>query len=810
MMQDCNEQKQKILKAIEGIDSRIAFLRDQKAKLSCQLESIPAEINESLLAVVQESASKADHTDNLEIFKGFFRGRQDVYAKFWLSRKTGKSGYSPVCKNEWKPKICQKPYVKCSDCSSRGLAPLDDVALSKHLNGECILGIYPLLQNENCLFLAVDFDGDCWQENVSAFRKTCFDENVAVAVERSRSGNGAHVWIFFEEEIPAFTARRMGSFLITVTMQKRYQLTMKSYDRIFPNQDVMPKGGFGNLIALPLQKEAMCRQNSVFIDEKGIPFSDQWQFLANLKKMPSLAVEKIAETAAQAGQITGVRMSPTDENEPPWLRLPSGRRRDKPEIKDIPQTVEIVIANRIYIKTAGVPSVILNQLKQMASFQNPEFYRKQSMRLSVFSTPRVICCAEIDSGYLSLPRGCFDDVCFLLRDYGINGNIKDERFPGRRIKAKFQGELNSEQKKAARAIIKNDTGVFVSPPGTGKTILAIYLIAKRKINTLILTHRKPLMEQWRQQLAMFLGVEPQTIGQIGGGKDKATGIIDVAMLQSLERKGIVKDMAADYGFVIVDECHHTSAVSFERVLAQVKAKYVLGLTATPYRRDGHQPIIHMQCGSVIYQVKHKDAMRHISRYQVIAKSTEFTYTETEKSAIHDLWPVLVSDAKRNDMIVADVRKVIEEGRFPIILTERREHIDILADRFKEFVNHLAILHGGVKIKARREILTNLRNCSERSKAILATGSYIGEGFDDPRLDTLFIVMPISFKGKVVQYAGRLHRQFKGKEAVYIYDYVDSNVPVLATMYKRRLKTYKAMGYEMSIVDVLKEAAIVQG
>ena len=646
-------------------------------------------------------------------------------------------------------------------------------------------------------FLAVDFDKEGWQENVFAFKKTCMREGVPVAVERSRSGNGAHAWIFFNEEVSASVARRMGSFLITRTMNDRYQLDMKSYDRLFPNQDTMPKGGFGNLIALPFQKKSVSQCNSVFIDESCTPYPEQWQFLLTLEKMSRNQVEKIASEAAKTGQVTGVKMSPLNEDDPPWRWLPSGKRRYKTVISDLPELIELVIANRIYIKTENMPSVLLNQLKQLAAFQNPEFYKRQSMRLSTFITPRIICCAEILEGYLSLPRGCFEDICSVMEEYGIKINIKDERISGKKTKFKFQGILTKEQRCVSRKILTSDVGVLVAPPGMGKTVLAIHTIAKRKTNTLVLVHRRPLMEQWRMQLLSYLNLDKKEIGQIGAGKNKSNGIIDVAMIQSLERKGVVDDRIADYGFIIIDECHHVSAVTFERVLMQVKAKYVLGLTATPYRRDGHQPIIHMQCGPITCQIKHKEINQHISRYQVITRITKFNCQWSDESNIYELWPQLVNDMQRNKMIVEDVKKAVEEGRVPIVLTERIEHLKILEDMLHGTADKLFILHGKHGVKKRKEVMKELKDCpAGLRKVILATGTYIGEGFDEPRLDTLFIAMPVSFKGRVIQYAGRLHRQYKDKKDVCIYDYVDENVSVLARMYQKRLKTYKVMGYDI--------------
>jgi superfamily II DNA or RNA helicase/predicted MPP superfamily phosphohydrolase len=777
---------------VNDIDAQIASLKKKKEKLLSRFQQ--QEVSKGFPSRVNNLS--APH-EKIALFRSLFRGREDVYAHRWVSKKTGKSGYSFVCKNEWAARICQKPRIKCSECPHREFVALDDEVLRKHFQGVHTVGVYPMLKNENCFFLAVDFDKEGWSENVFAFRDTCLTENVPVAIERSRSGNGAHAWIFFEEEIPASMARKLGSYLITKTMSKRYQMDMKSYDRLFPNQDTLPKGGFGNLIVLPFQKEASRHGNSLFIDEHCQPFADQWAYLASIQKMSYKDVEKIAGEASKSNQVVGVRMSPVDEDDPPWMQLPSGKKRFKTNIADLPSRVEIVIANRVYIKTESVPSLLLNQLKRLAAFQNPEFYKRQNMRFSTHATPRVICCAEIVDGYLSLPRGCLENVLAVMEEYGVQVEEQDERVTGKKIKSKFSGQLTRMQQNLVKKVLKHDVGILVAPPGVGKTVMAIHTIAKRKTNVLILVHRKPLLEQWRMQLASFLGMDIKEIGQIGSGKNSVTGNIDVGMVQSMERKGVVDDCIIDYGFVIVDECHHISAVSFERVLMQAKAKYVLGLTATPYRSDGHQPIIHMQCGPVVAKIKQSQATQQISQFSVVSRMTEFQHDWTEESKITELWPELINDIQRNEMIANDVIDLVKEGRFPVVLTERREHLKTLEELIKPHVDQLTVLYGGLKSTKKEETIQEFRGCSDaKSKVLLATGSYLGEGFDDPRLDTLLITMPVSFKGKIVQYAGRLHRDYHGKRNVLIYDYVDQNVSILNRMYQKRLKIYKAMGYEV--------------
>lgn len=786
------ENKTALELRVKHIDGQIAFLTNLKSQCLQKLQG-----QESSSRQKTEQPKQAQSDDQAALFLNYFRGREDVYAKRWVNNKTGKRGYSPVCKHEWDRVLCRKPAIKCSECPNQGFRPLDELAIKQHLTGAQVMAIYPMLKNESCYLLAMDFDKEHWMDDIRAIMKTCSEEKIPAAVERSRSGSGGHVWIFFSEEIPVVLARRLGTSIITKTMAKRYQIDMKSYDRLFPNQDTMPKGGFGNLIALPFQKEATADGNSLFIDAHGVPYSDQWTFLSSIKKMSYRDVEAFIEEASRAGQIIAVRQSPVEENDEPWMRLPSGKRRFKVDIKDLPEALDVVLANRIYIKTGIGPSVLFNQLRHLAAFQNPEFYKKQKMRFSTHATPRVISCAEIVDGYLSLPRGCLDDMKALLEEYNVRMNVEDKRAIGKKVDFIFEGTLNGEQKEALEGILESDVGVFVAPPGTGKTVLAIAATARRKTNVLILTHRKPLMDQWRLQIASLLGIDKKEIGQIGGGKNKSNGIIDIAMVQSMDLTDGVDDRIADYGFVIVDECHHVGAVSFEKVLSQVKAKYVLGLTATPYRRDGHQPIIHMQCGPIVHRIKQKDLSAHISAFWIFPRITGFEHAWNDGIKIQDVSSRMIEDMARNQLIVQDVVESLDEGRFPLILTERREHLEILARMLENKVEVLFQLHGGVREKARREAFEKIKECPEDCrKVILATGSYIGEGFDAPRLDTLFLTMPSSFKGKIVQYAGRLHRYHKDKTNIRIYDYADKKVSVLERMFQRRLKTYKMLGYEV--------------
>ncbi len=734
----------------------------------------------------------------VKLFRSLFRGREDVFARLWWSRKSQRIGYSPVCRHEWNPAYCDKPRVKCGDCPNQEYIPVTDEIIQDHLEGRHTIGIYPLLPDETCRFLAADFDKQSWMEDAAAFLETCRQMDIPAAIERSRSGNGAHIWIFFAEAVPASAARKLGCYLLTETMSRRHQLGMDSYDRLFPNQDTLPKGGFGNLIALPLQKVPAEKENTLFLDGSLKPYEDQWAFLFSITRMELSRLNDVVKEATRTGQIIGVRTSSTDEEERPWAMPPSRRLWESLPAGPFPDKVRIVMGNLLYVEKEELPSPLLNRIKRLAAFQNPEFYKKQNLRLSTALTSRVIRCAEDFAKHLAIPRGCLIELRELLESAGIKLDVVDERFQGAEIDVDFHGQLTSTQKTAVTELARHDDGVLVAPAGSGKTVMGIYMIAARRRNTLVLVHRRPLLEQWRAQLAGFLELDPSMIGQIGGGKEKRNNLVDVAMLQSLIRKNEVDDIVAGYGQVIVDECHHLPAVTFEQVLRQVKARYVIGLTATPYRRDGQQPIILMQCGPVRHIISQKDRQsQELLRHRLIFRDTSFMpSTQDSEPSIHNIYAALIADEARNELILNDLLQAMDEGHSPILLTERREHLEFFINRLEKSGRHVVVLRGGMGAKQRRAVAEQISSIPDNEKRVLlATGRYIGEGFDDARLDTLFLAMPVSWKGTLVQYAGRLHRVHTGKAEVRIYDYVDRNSPTLMRMYHKRLRGYRAMGYE---------------
>ncbi len=779
---------------------KLAHLR-QQALQENSLTQLELHLSEELVT------TQASQEEKIHLFHSLFKGREDVFARRFENIKTGKSGYAPVRRNDLDLNI------QDAKTNIRVYVPLSDEIIRNHLTGhnpqepankDFTIGVYPLLTDETCWFLAVDFDKSAWAEDARAFLETCTSYQVPASLERSRSGNGGHVWIFFDTPVPAMSARRLGTMLLTKTMNIRPEIGMDSYDRLFPSQDTLPRGGFGNLIALPLQKKPRERGNSVFVDLNHNPYPDQWAFLSSIQRMSPKDVDGILKSFQDESEITGVRAVVVDETEnEPWKLAPSRTYKEPTLFGPLPEKLDLVYSNQIYIEKSKLPAPLRNRIIRLAAFQNPEFYQAQAMHLSTFGKPRIISCCEEFPKHLALPRGCQEELTQLLGELGIQYSSQDERVVGTPITLAFLGTLRPEQQLAANQLIKHDIGVLSASTAFGKTVIGAWLIGQRKVNTLVVVHRRQLMDQWVASLQNFLGLEKKQIGQIGGGKHKATELVDVAMIQSLVNKGVVDDLVANYGQVIVDECHHISAARFEQVIRQAKARYIIGLSATVTRRDGHHPIIFMQCGPVRYQVT--DRQQAVSRafgHRVIVRKTGFMLPVQlegqQPPGIQEIYAMLSADETRNRRIIADVGEAVHAGRSPVLLTERREHLEYFTKAFVGKVQHIIVLVGGMGRKQRASLMDQLKQIPEdEERLILATGRYLGEGFDDARLDTLFLALPIAWRGTVTQYAGRLHRDYDSKREVIIYDYVDEQVPVLVGMFGKRKKAYKAIGYLLS-------------
>lgn len=753
--------------------------------------------------------------EKVDVFRNLFKGREDVFARKWYSRTSGKSGYQPVCRNEWDRQLCDKKKYKCVECPNRLFKPLEYEDIYRHLegkktDGQDVIGAYAILADNTCNFLCADFDDkSCehgYKKDVLAYIGVCKDWDIPCHIERSRSGSGAHVWIFFEQSLSASKARRLGNTILTEAMERYGRMTFKSYDRFFPNQDRLPEGGFGNLVALPLQGKARKEGNSVFVDENFMIYEDQWNYLLQIKRISETTIDAILAkhgTDSELGEL-----SITSESTPWETPVPQ-----KITPNDFPANPVLIRSNMLYIPLSGFSARAINHLKRIASFKNPEFHARQGMRLSTYNIPRIISCADMEEDYIALPRGCEDAVVAFGKDSQAAYRIEDKTNHGENVTVRFKGELRKEQKAAITSLTAHNNGILNATTAFGKTVTAIGLIAERKINTLILVHTKSLLDQWKSRLEEFLEIDfteedlPKKrgrkkafspFGTLDSKGNSLHGKIDIALMQSCLGDSGMKPFVRDYGMLIVDECHHVSAVNFERILKYANARYVYGLTATAIRKDGHQPIIFMQCGPIRYSADAKTQIASQAFTRLLVPCfTSYRELTDDRSTYARMIQKMAEDENRNNLIIDDVRKALMEGRSPIVLTSLTGHVETLANALAPHCKNIITLIGSESAREKRQKMKLLQSISPTEPlAIVATGKYVGEGFDYPRLDTLFLALPVSWKGVIVQYAGRLHREYLGKKEVRIYDYIDIRVPMCDVMYKRRLRGYASVGYQI--------------
>lgn len=771
---------------MEALRTELAAMRAENARLRSLLgldrrdaTDQAATWTPTLFATDQPSTPEAGRVDGssplearVALFRSLFAGRDDVHALRWENAQSGKSGWGPAVRGGWAN--ARRP--------DREYLPLSDHVVERHLAGDIHAGLYPLLRGDRCRLLACDFDGPGWVLDALAYYDVARAAGIPVALERSRSEEGGHVWTFFSGLVPAASARRIGVHLLREAMTVRAEIDLASYDRLFPAQDFMPKGSFGNLIALPLQGERLAQGATAFLDRSSLePYEDQWAFLASLDRLAPEAVDALArgfgELATGPDAATYRRPArPTDAPKPPL------------EIKA--WTAAMLGIDRI-----GVPPALLAALKHLASLHNPEFYEKERLRFSTWNTPRFIRCYRETLDQLLLPRGLRDKAQQVVADAGsclalVNGCATPDP-----IDVELKATLTSEQATATDKLAAHDLGMLVAPPGSGKTVVGCALIARHRTPTLVIVDRKPLVEQWRDRLVTHLDLDPKQIGQFGGGRNRAGGTVDVAMVQSLARRDDIAELTASYGLVIVDECHHVPAVTFERAVRQIPVRRWVGLTATPYRRDGLQALMTMHCGPVRHTMTAHpgSALRALD---LVVHETNHQPAEDDQH-IQTTYRGLVEDQRRTTALCEDIANAATAGRNCLVLTKWTEHLDAIADTLRHKGVTPLVLHGKLGKKARAAVIDQLAAPPAGGGLVLAaTASFLGEGFDCPPLDTLFLAFPIKFKGNVVQYVGRILRPTDTKTRVEVHDYVDSHVPVLARQHNERRTAYASLGFSL--------------
>lgn len=760
-------------------------------KLQVEVEELKRMLNQSISDDTELSLSR---NEKIKVFMNYFRGRDDVYPYLSIDKNNPKiKYYIPACVNEWKQGVCNKTMgKKCKNCQYRENKLLSKEVIYNHMYGNNPIGIYPLLENDTCYFLSLDFDNkntnNDIKSDVLAFASICDEYEIPIAIERSRSGNGIHIWIFFDINIKALTARKLGSLLLSKTMEIS-NISISSFDRMFPNQDTLPKGGYGNLIALPFQNEPSKYGNTLFVDRNFIKIDNQIQYLNSIHKLTEKEIfEKIEKLSNETIDIGHEVVDMKKEV----------IAKCKNNI-EYPKSIKVILNDMVYIDKANLSGVVKNSFRRLATFANPEFYKKQKLRMSVYNIPMIIDCSKEDDKYLKLPRGTYEYLESLCKNNNVKIIKTDKRFKGNEIDVVFNGRLRDEQQLALDNLLKYDNGILCAPTGFGKTVIGCKIIEERKVNTLILVNKLQLLNQWKDRIKEFLNVEE--VGEISSKKKNITNVIDVASIKSLWNNGEVLDIAKNYGMIIIDECHHTAAYTFEQAINTGNARYVYGISATPERENGHTPIIKMQCGDIRYKVDSLKFNKELNiPMKVIVKKSHLNFTNpnVDNYELNEINDLIAKDVIRSENIIKDIKKEYENGKNILVLTERLELMNYVYDKLSKYTNNIFKYYGGIgkTVLKNYEELINQINEIGSNKIIVATGSYIGEGFDDSKLDVLFLTMPISGQTRVTQYAGRLHRKDDNKKEILIYDYVDDNFAKTRNMFLKRKKTYEKLGYEI--------------
>jgi len=769
--------------------------------------------------------------EHASLLYSYFKGRQDVY-----SLRSSKKGYYTQCNNFWKYGICPKrdgTKIKCQDCSSQDYKELKGRVILQHLQGikeDCtdVVGLYPLFPDGSCWFLVFDFDNHDesaepskeWQQEVNALREMCSVLGIDSLVERSRSGKGAHVWIFFSDPIQASKARKFGESLLRKGAESVSLKNFTYYDRMMPMQDFLPEGKLGNLIALPLQGRALRNGNSAFVDESWNTYKDQWKRLRETRRLSEKEVDDLIklwcpdDDAMSIFQNDVVEDTAAGHTSLLFGQTPASTNRDF-HAEDADGSVKIILSDGIYVNKKGLKDRMQNAIRRIAAYSNPQFFQTLKLGFSTKDTPRIVYNGYDEGDYIVIPRGCYDELISQLSVAGVRYDVVDKRQKGRKIDIHFNGDLYSEQQIAAEKMLYNDIGVLAAATAFGKTVLGAYLIAEKKVNALVLVHNVEIMNNWIKDLSSFLTINEELptyttpkgrvkkrsslIGTFSSQKDSTTGIIDIAMITSLGREDNINELVRNYGMVIVDECHHAAAVTHENVLRAVTARYVYGMSATINRGDKQDKKMFMQLGPIRhrYTAKERAQKQGIGHYIYPRFTRLVDLNQSEDKNPSDYYRLIMQSELRNMQIVSDVIDCVKRGRTPVVMTKYKEHAQKLYDMLQGVADHVFLLQGGKSLKERaaiREQMAAVR--ADESLVLVAIGQYVGEGFNYPRLDTMLLAMPISFEGNVEQHAGRLNRDYEGKKDAIIFDYIDQHVPTLKRMYYKRLRAYKKIGYEV--------------
>ena len=835
------EPTQQYSDLINSLQSRIHALEDENRLLKERLD----EAGVSYADIVSGDAEgvvelydpdqgarikKFDVTDKIasDFFMMFCRGRKDLYDLRYTNPKTGKNGYYTQCFNRWDRgcHIQKKDGVRCKDCELRAYKPVTLPLIKAHMNGtdpngNDVVAIYPMLENNLCQLLVFDFDNhakgaeqedyanidDRWKEEINALRRICKNLDVDAVVERSRSGRGAHLWIFFKEMVPARLARRFGFALLEKGAESVNLKSFKYYDRMIPTQDALPEGGLGNVIALPLQGMALKSGNSAFVDENWNAYEDQLKVLAGTRRLTRQEIEDYLSLWYSTGFT-----SEDNGTDAPW------DKNSEIEAGGVKGVVRIVLADRIYIDSSGMSNKTKRQLRRMATFSNKQYFQNQAMDMPNYDESRFIYLGSDEGKYIVLPRGLREDILKKFDNAGIRYKIEDKRTQGRELNISFKGELRESQIPAAETMLENETGILHAATAFGKTVVCCDMIARRGISTLILVDRADLMNQWIKRLDEFLDIDEELpeyqtktgrtrkrkslIGNLQGAHDTLTGIVDVAMIRSLKKKDGFHPMLKEYAQVYFDECHHAASESAIEVLQEINAKYVYGVTATPKRGDGKEKINEFLLGPIRYRFTAKDRAEEQNIDHLVYPRFTRTVKPHHLSKTpygNDAYELIRNNDVRDEQIIRDVADCVQAGRTPVVLTKYVDHANKLSERLKKYADRLILLTGANGTKVRRAQVKELNEVDDSDSLILVgTGSLLGEGFDFPRLDTLFMATPVSGENVVEQYVGRLNRDYDGKENVIVYDYVDSHIPKFDKMYAARLKAYKKIGYELCV------------